>query len=44
MGSFLRENWIWIVAPLIVILIAVMALVFSGTDSFGDGEFQYDLM
>ncbi len=43
MGSFFRENWIWILAPLILILIAVAALVLTGND-FSDGEFHYDLM
>jgi hypothetical protein len=44
MGSFLKENWIWIVAPLALILLGVAALiVFSNNGGGGDGGFQYDL-
>lgn len=42
MGSFLKENWIWIFGPLVLILMAVTVLILMEGD-FGDGEFHYDL-
>ena len=30
MGSFLRENWIWIVAPIVLVLILVAVIVVKG--------------
>lgn len=33
MGRFLRENWIFIVAPLVLVLIGLLALVLFGDDS-----------
>ena len=33
MGNFLKENWIWIVAPVIaVIMVVVVILITSGGD------------
>jgi len=41
MGSFLRENWIWIVAPIVLVLALVVALlVFGGGD---DSPFVYNI-
>jgi len=42
MGSFLKENWIWIVAPLALILLGVAALILFG-EKMADSEFHYDL-
>ena len=41
MGAFLRENWIWIAAPiaLVVALIAVVLVLGGG----GIGEFTYEI-
>ena len=42
MGNFLKENWIWIVAPVItVIVVVVVILVMSESDPSGD--FVYNL-
>jgi len=30
MGNFLRENWIWIVAPVVLVLILVVVLMVWG--------------
>jgi hypothetical protein len=30
MGSFLRENWIWIVAPIALVVVLVVAVVVIG--------------
>ena len=46
MGSFLKDNWIWIAGPLIVILVGVGVLIaFDSMDGGGDGDggFIYDL-
>lgn len=42
MGSFLRENWLWIVAPIVLLVVAlvVAALALSGND---DGQFIYNI-
>lgn len=40
MGSFFKENWIWIVAPLVLMLVGVVVLILMEGDS-GDGEFRY---
>jgi len=40
MGAFLRENWKWIVVPIVLVVLALLAFVM-----FGGGEntspFQY---
>ena len=43
MGSFLRENWLWIALPLLLILVAIGVLLVTEGSSQGDGEFHYDL-
>jgi len=43
MGSFLRENWLWIALPLLLILVAMGVLLSMEGSSQGDGEFHYDL-
>jgi hypothetical protein len=42
MGSFLKEYWIWILAPFLLILLGVSMLILLEGD-YGDGEFHYDL-
>jgi len=45
MGSFLKDNWIWIVGPILFILLGVGLLIYlsQGNDD-GGGEFFYDLI
>jgi hypothetical protein len=45
MGAFLKENWIWIVAPMAFVLIAILALLLLGGDGGegGDANFIYNL-
>jgi hypothetical protein len=34
MGNFLRENWIWIVAPIVIVLVLfVVFIAMSGDDA-----------
>ena len=42
MGKFIRENWVWIVAPIVVValLIAVFAIFF---DDDPTSPFQYQI-
>jgi len=41
MGNFLRENWIWIVAPIVLVAALVaLALVLGRID---EGAFVYDI-
>ncbi len=42
MGSFLKENWIWIVAPMVLVLVGVVALIILGGEE-GDAHFIYNL-
>jgi hypothetical protein len=46
MGTFLKENWIWIAGPMLVVLAGVGLLLYlsASGDSSSDGEFMYDLM
>ena len=41
MGRFLRENWIFIVAPLVLVLIGLVVLIALGDDS--SGNFIYNI-
>jgi hypothetical protein len=45
MGSFIKENWIWIAGPVVFILAGVGFLIYlSSMDSgAGGSDFQYDL-
>ena len=40
MGRFFRENWVWIVAPIVVVMI-VIAVIWFLTDDPGQSPFQY---
>jgi hypothetical protein len=42
MGKFLRENWLWIVGPIVIVLVVllVLAFAFSGDDT---APFVYNL-
>lgn len=41
MGPFLREHWLWIVAPLaLVVLLVALVIVLGGS---GVGEFEYEI-
>ena len=41
MGSFLRENWIWIVAPIVLVMILVVVLLVMGGGD--DSPFVYNI-
>jgi hypothetical protein len=41
-GGFLRENWIWIVAPIVLVAAAVLWLLYTGSDDAA-APFQYTL-
>jgi hypothetical protein len=38
--DFLRENWIYIVAPVVIILIVIVVLIFTGGT---DSPFTYNI-
>lgn len=42
MGSFLRENWPWIVTPIVLLVIALV-LVVNYLGNPEDGQFIYNL-
>lgn len=41
MKTFLRENWIYIVAPLVIVLLGIVALIVFGGGP--DSNFTYSL-
>ena len=41
--NFLKENWLYIFGPLILILISLALLILFSSDPSGPTEFQYDL-
>jgi hypothetical protein len=42
MGNFLRENWIWIVAPIVIVLVLfVVFIAMSGDDA--NSPFIYNI-
>ena len=41
MGNFLRENWIWIVAPIVLVVGLVAVVIVSGSQA--DSPFIYDI-
>lgn len=41
MRRFLRENWIWIAAPIVLVALGVVALVILGEDA-GPSPFVYN--
>ena len=40
MGRFFRENWVWIVAPVVVVLVLILVIWYF-TDDPGVVPFQY---
>ena len=42
MGKFLRENWIWIVAPIVLVLLLVVALLVFGRGG-DESPFVYNI-
>ncbi len=45
MGKFLKENWLWIVVPAVITLVALFALVaLTGATDDGDQPFIYPIM
>ncbi len=43
MGKFLRENWIWIVAPIVIVAILCVIVVWLSQDSDPTAPFVYPL-
>jgi len=43
MKRFLRENWIWIVAPLVIVALGLAALLLTRGAESGPGDFVYPL-
>ena len=42
MSDFLRENWVWIVAPIVVLILALVVVTLSEADT-DDGQFIYTI-
>ena len=42
MSNFLRENWLWIVTPLVLLLIALVVIVMAG-GSGEEGNYVYNI-
>ena len=42
MSDFFKENWIWIVAPVLVVIIAVVVILILSGDESGS-EFIYNI-
>ena len=42
MGAFLKENWIWIVTPMVLVVAAIVYLLMTGGDE-GDAKYIYNL-
>ena len=43
MGEFLRENWVWIVAPLVAVVLAVVVLFVLTMGDDSSAPFMYSL-
>ncbi|HJP03241.1 MAG TPA: hypothetical protein QF764_15875 [Planctomycetota bacterium] len=43
MGSFLRENWIWIVSPIVIVLLGLCWMIWMGGSGDGDTPFLYNI-
>jgi len=41
MGQFLRENWLWIVVPIVLVLGGLFAFVFFGGSGDAVNPFDY---
>lgn len=42
-GSYLREYWLWILLPLVLILAGLAVLILMGTGGDQSAPFLYDL-
>ena len=42
MGTFFKENWIWIVAPIVTVIVAVVILLLT-SENDPAGDFVYNL-
>ena len=42
MGAFLKENWIWIVAPIVVVIVAV-AVILITSEGNSTAPFVYNI-
>lgn len=43
MGNFLKENWLWIVTPVVVVAAVVLYVVVSSQGSDPAADFIYNL-
>ncbi|HVS11573.1 MAG TPA: DUF5989 family protein [Planctomycetota bacterium] len=43
MGNFLRENWIWIVAPIVIVLVLFVAFMFLMSGDDANSPFIYNI-
>lgn len=43
MGNFLKENWLWIVTPVVVVAAVVLYVVVSSGGSDPAADFTYNL-
>lgn len=43
MGNFLRENWIWIATPVVLLIIALVVMALSLGGGSDDGQFIYNI-
>lgn len=43
MGRFLRENWLWIVLPFVVVLAAMVILIYMAESGDSTAPFQYNV-
>lgn len=43
MGKFFKENWIWIVGPIVVVVVIVVVMFYLNRDVDDTTPFQYPL-
>ncbi|MDP6410611.1 MAG: hypothetical protein QGI46_14650 [Planctomycetota bacterium] len=43
MGNFLRENWIWIVSPIAIVILGLCWMIYMGSSGDGDAPFLYNI-
>jgi hypothetical protein len=43
MIKFIRENWVWIVAPIVVVAVLITVIAFFGGSDDSVSPFQYNV-
>ncbi len=43
MGNFFKENWVWILAPIVIVLLGILALFLFGDGGNEDQPFTYTI-